>query len=115
MKIIIHILLLSLSLFAWKMEADTMVVKNTNNEVVTHIDFRQSYETVPLVFTLTTDSWESVSLKVTTPAVNGGSIKSLTDASDGDEGTLDGSKAEMNCQIVKKSEECSVTFDVKVK
>ncbi|CAA6807182.1 MAG: PEP-CTERM motif protein [uncultured Sulfurovum sp.] len=38
-------------LSAWRMEADSIVVNNT----VTHINFRQSYETAPLVFILATD------------------------------------------------------------
>ena len=42
--------------FAWKMEADKIVVNNTNGGVITHIDFRQTYSTAPLVFSLATDT-----------------------------------------------------------
>jgi hypothetical protein len=56
MKIVYLLLTFTLSLFSWQMEADTMVVKNTTNGVITHIDFRQHYDTTPLVFTLTTDT-----------------------------------------------------------
>ncbi len=55
-RVVFILLLLTLSLFSWKMEADTMVVSNTNGDVVTHIDFRQTYDSPPLVFTLTTDT-----------------------------------------------------------
>jgi len=55
-RVVFILLLLTLSLFSWKMEADTMVVNNTGGDVVTHIDFRQTYDSPPLVFTLTTDT-----------------------------------------------------------
>ena len=50
-----YILLLSLmlnSLFAWKMEADIITVKKTNNDTTTHINFRQTYDIAPVVFTM---------------------------------------------------------------
>jgi hypothetical protein len=56
MKIVILVYLFTISLYSWQMEADTMVVKNTTDGVVTHVDFRQHYTSPPLVFTLTTDT-----------------------------------------------------------
>ncbi|CAA6807195.1 MAG: Unknown protein [uncultured Sulfurovum sp.] len=55
-KIIVLLLLFSTSLYSWKMEADKIVIKNTKTAFVTHINFRQTYDTVPLIFTLPTDS-----------------------------------------------------------
>ena len=55
MRILSLLFLFTLSLFSWQMEADTMVVNNTTGGVITHVDFRQRYDTTPLVFTLTTD------------------------------------------------------------
>ncbi len=47
------IVLLTINLFGWKMEADKIKVKSTlKKAVVTHINFRQTYDTPPLVFTL---------------------------------------------------------------
>lgn len=54
-KIIFIILIFSNLLFAWKMEADSITVNNTSGDNITHIDFRQSYDTPPLVFVLPTD------------------------------------------------------------
>lgn len=59
LRFLLHFFLLSFlfatsSAFAWKMEADKMVVNNTTGGVITHIDFRQTYSTAPLVFTLAT-------------------------------------------------------------
>ncbi len=54
-RVVIVIFLLLSKLAAWKMEADSIVVKNTSDDTITHIDFRQSYDTPPLVFTLASD------------------------------------------------------------
>ena len=70
-----YILLLSLllnSLFAWKMEADTITVKKTKNDTITHINFRQTYDTVPLVFTLaTTQGSNPATLRVVNVSTTG--------------------------------------------
>lgn len=39
--------------FAWKMEAGKITVNDTTGNTSTHINFKQSYNTPPLVFTLT--------------------------------------------------------------
>jgi len=54
-RVFVIILLFSSTIFAWKMEADIITVKDTTGGVVTHIDFRQTYDTPPLVFTLASD------------------------------------------------------------
>ncbi len=41
--------------FGWKMEADSVTVNRTTGDVITHITFRQTYDQVPLVFTLMDD------------------------------------------------------------
>jgi len=42
--------------FGWKMEADIITVVNTEDDTVTHIVFRQPFDTTPLVFTLMDDT-----------------------------------------------------------
>jgi len=59
--------------------------------------------------------WVTDSIELTSPSVNGGAVVSLTDANDGDNGSFDGSKIEVNCQTLKKDKECFVTFDVTIK
>jgi len=46
----------AVSLFAWKLEADIITVESTENDTVTHIAFRQPFDTTPLVFTLMDDT-----------------------------------------------------------
>jgi len=41
--------------FGWKMEAGSLTVNRTTGDVITHITFRQTYDQVPLVFTLMDD------------------------------------------------------------
>jgi len=41
--------------YAWKMEAESISVDRTTGGVTTHITFRQTYDTAPLVFTLMDD------------------------------------------------------------
>ena len=54
MKIVVLFLLITTTIFAWKMEAGKIKVNSTmRGPVVTHINFRQTYDTPPLVFTLT--------------------------------------------------------------
>jgi len=55
--------------------------------------------------------WVTDSIKVTSPIVNG----SLTDANDGDNGSFNGSRVEVNCDVLKKDEVCLVTFDATIK
>jgi len=55
--------------------------------------------------------WIEDSITITAPSVNG----SLTDANDSDNGSFDGTKIEVNCQTLKKDEECFVTFNVTIK
>lgn len=56
MRGIILLLLLTTYIFAWKMEADKITIKNTNSDTITHIDFNQNYDTPPLVFLLMSDT-----------------------------------------------------------
>jgi len=85
MRILLLLIFLTYSLFAWKMEADTMVVKNTTDGVITHIDFRQTYDTVPLVFTLTTDvGGDPASLRVVNVTQTGFDVYSVEP--DGEDG-----------------------------
>ena len=76
-----YILLLSLiinSLFAWKMEADTITVNRTRNDTITHINFRQKYDTAPLVFTLpTTKGGNPATLRVVNVTTSGFDIYSI--------------------------------------
>ena len=60
------------SLFAWKMEADTITVNSTSGDKITHINFRQTYDTAPLVFTLaTTQGSNPATLRVTNVSTTG--------------------------------------------
>jgi uncharacterized repeat protein (TIGR01451 family) len=59
--------------------------------------------------------WIAESIKVTSPSINSGNEKSITDADDGDEGSFNNNKVEVNCQMLKKAEECSITFRVTIK
>ncbi len=54
-QILLFMILLPIQIFAWKMEADSISVDNTAGDVTTHITFRQTYDTAPLVFTLMDD------------------------------------------------------------
>jgi hypothetical protein len=84
-KLLIVWILFSIKLVAWKLEADTMVVKNTTNGVITHINFRQTYETVPLVFTLATDAGgNSATIRVNSISKTGFDVYSVEpDGNDG--------------------------------
>ena len=70
---------------AWKMEADKMVVKNTGGGVTTHINFRQSYSSTPLVFTLATSTGADPSaLRITNVSTTGFDVYSVEpDGNDG--------------------------------
>ncbi len=84
-KILLLLVSLTFSLFAWKMEADTMVVNNTTDGVITHINFRQVYDTTPLVFTLTTDTGsDSAALRVVNVSRTGFDVYSVEP--DGEDG-----------------------------
>ncbi len=50
------ILIFSEGAFAWKMEANKITVHNTSGNLITHINFRQTYSAAPLVFTLATSA-----------------------------------------------------------
>lgn len=64
--------------FAWKMEADKITVSNTTGNVSTHVIFRQSYTSAPLVFTLATDNGAPPStLRVTNVTTTGFDIYSV--------------------------------------
>lgn len=80
-------LLLGLSegAFAWKMEADKVTVKNTGGNTSTHINFRQSYNSAPLVFTLPSSAGgEPSTLRVTNISTTGFDIYSVEpDGNDG--------------------------------
>jgi len=47
--------ILTVASYGWKMEANKITVDRTNGDVITHITFRQPFDLVPLVFTLTDD------------------------------------------------------------
>jgi uncharacterized repeat protein (TIGR01451 family) len=65
-----------------------------------------------LADTLESDfDWVTDSIEVTSPSING----ALTDADDGDNGKFDGSRVEVNCDVLKKDEVCLVTFDTIIK
>ena len=55
------LLLLSEVAYGWKMEADKMVVSSTDTGTITHINFRQTYNSAPLVFALATDAGDDSS------------------------------------------------------
>jgi len=66
---ILHIFLLlfifSQTLLAWRMEADTISVTNNSGGTIKHVDFRQKYDTIPLVFTLaSSDGADPASLRI---------------------------------------------------
>ena len=83
--LVLLLLILSESVFAWKMEADKIVVNNTSGGVITHINFRQSYNSPPLVFTLATNNGSDPSaLRVINVSTTGFDIYSVEpDGSDG--------------------------------
>jgi len=85
MKFVFIFFLSTLVLFAWKMEADTMVVKNTTNGIITHINFRQAYDSIPLVFTLATDTGsDSATLRIVNVTTTGFDVYSVEpDGNDG--------------------------------
>lgn len=59
-------------------------------------------------------AWVVNSMKVTAPNINGGVQKSLTDASDADEGTFAANVVTVNGITLAASESATVTFDVTV-
>jgi uncharacterized repeat protein (TIGR01451 family) len=59
--------------------------------------------------------WVVNSIEVSSPSINGGEALSLTDVNDGDNGSFDGSRVEVNCETLKENEVCLVKFRVKVK
>ncbi len=58
-------------------------------------------------------SWEG-NMSITSPFVNSGVLKSLTDAADSDEGSFDGSAIQVNCTYVTNNGPCVVNFEVSV-
>ncbi|MCH9740202.1 MAG: hypothetical protein K0U38_05120 [Epsilonproteobacteria bacterium] len=55
----------STSLYAWKIEANSITVNSTVGNTITHINFRQSYETIPLVFLLASNEGsDSATLRI---------------------------------------------------
>jgi len=77
-KYFLLLLLIINSLFAWKMEADSITVKRTRNDTITHINFRQTYDTTPLVFTLpTTQGNNPATLRVVNVTTSGFDIYSI--------------------------------------
>ena len=72
------LLLLTVTLHAWKMEADKITVQKTTGDIVTHIDFRQEYGTPPLVFTLgTTQGSNPATLRVVNVTTTGFDIYTI--------------------------------------
>jgi len=63
---------------AWKMEADKVTVSNTTGNTSTHISFRQSYNSTPLVFTLpSTTGSDSATLRINNISTTGFDIYSI--------------------------------------
>ncbi|MEE9303177.1 MAG: hypothetical protein V3U84_05265 [Thiotrichaceae bacterium] len=83
----------------------TITVDNANSSHASNVNVAD---------TLMTDvSWEG-NMTITSPFINSGALKSLTDATDSDEGSFDGSALQVNCSFVTDSGPCIVTFDVSV-
>ena len=76
-----HFLLLFLFfqiVYAWKMEADFITVKRTRNDTITHINFRQKYDTPPLVFTIpTTQGINPATLRIVNVTTSGFDIYTI--------------------------------------
>ena len=87
MKILFLLLFTTLSLFSWKMESDSITVNANTDDVVTHVTFRQSYDVVPLVFTLPEQGTDPVALRVANVTLNGFDIYSTEP--EGSDGTHD--------------------------
>jgi uncharacterized repeat protein (TIGR01451 family) len=80
----VFLLFFSGQVLAWKMEADNITVKNTAGNVITHINFRQTYSSPPLVFTLaTSDGSETSSLRVNNITTTGFDVYSVEPQGDG--------------------------------
>lgn len=63
---------------AWKMEASKITVNNTTGDISTHINFKQSYNTPPLVFTLTKSTGvDSAALRVNNITTTGFDVYSV--------------------------------------
>ena len=84
-KILLLLIIFPLYLFAWQMEADTVTVNRTLSGT-THINFRKTFTTTPVVFTLmnTKASGSSASLRITNISTSGFDI--YTVEPDGDNG-----------------------------
>ena len=77
-RVVLLMLLLLNGLFAWKMEADIITVKKTNNDTITHIKFRQSYDVAPLVFTMpSTEGGNPATLRVINVSTSGFDVYSI--------------------------------------
>ena len=74
----IILLLAPILLMAWRIEADKITVISNKNDTVTHITFRHSFDTTPLVFTLTDDAGNNpASLRVVNVTTSGFDIYSI--------------------------------------
>lgn len=89
-RYIIHFCIITLCLvtgraYAWKIEADKVTVLNTAGNTVTHINFRQVYNTPPLVFTLMPQSGShSAALRIRNVSTTGFDIYTVEpDGNDG--------------------------------
>jgi len=77
-NIIFLLLILSTNMYGWKMEADKITVKATKNDTTTHINFRQTYDSVPLVFTLpSTQGGNPATLRVVNVSTTGFDIYTI--------------------------------------
>jgi len=84
-RAIVFLLLFFNNIYAWKMEADKITVNKTNGNTITHITFRQTYDSVPLVFTLMDDKGsDPASFRVTNVSTTGFDI--YTVEPDGEDG-----------------------------
>ncbi len=81
----VFLLLLTTHLYAWKMEAGKITVQKTNGNTTTSILFRQTYNTIPLVFALMDDrGGNPASFRVTNVSTTGFDI--YTVEPDGEDG-----------------------------
>jgi len=51
----LFLLVFSTEALAWKLEAGSITVDTTTGDISTHINFKQTYSTAPLVFTISVD------------------------------------------------------------
>ena len=71
-KSILFLIILTVSSFAFKMEADIITVDSTGGNNSTHINFRQTYDTTPVVFLLASSrGGDSAALRIMNVTTSG--------------------------------------------